>query len=95
MERVEQLVLDHRPLDGVRTFLVEITDVLAFEFLHRSPLHLDHRVVNVAHVVFNLHAAFEDLARLVSLRNFIKECIENESTVLITVSYREELSEVA
>ena len=94
-ECVEQLVLDHRPLDGVGTLLVEITDVLAFEFLHGSPFHLDHGIVNVTHVVLNLHASFEYLAGLVCLRNFVEEGVEHEPAVLVAVGNGEELCQVA
>ena len=64
---VEQLILDHRPLDRVGTFLIEIADVLAFQFLHWSPFHLDHGIINVTHVVLDLHAALEYFTGLISL----------------------------
>ena len=66
-EGVEQLILNHRPLDRVRAFLVEITDVLAFQLLHWSPFHLDHSIINVAHVVLDLHTTLEDFTSLISL----------------------------
>ena len=66
-EGIEQLILNHRPLDRVRAFLVEITDVLTLDFFHWTPFHLNHSVVNVTIVVLNLHTALEDLTRLVSL----------------------------
>ena len=66
-ESVEQLILYHSPLDRVRTLLVEIPDVLAFELFHRPPLHFDHSIVYIAHVVFDFHTTLEDLSGLVSL----------------------------
>ena len=93
-EGIEQLVLYHSPLDRVRTLLVEITNVLSLEFFHRTPLHLDHSVIYIPHVILNLHISLEDFTCLVSLWNLIEEGVEDKSTILISVSYWEELGKV-
>ena len=95
LEEVEQTELNHRPLDRVRTFLVEVSDILALNLLHRAELHLDHGVIYVPHLVLELHATLVDLTWLVALRYLVEEGIEENVTVLHTIANREVFGKVA
>ena len=95
LEKVEQAELNHRPLDRIRTLLVEVSDILALNLLHRAELHLDHGVIHVTHLVLELHATLVDLTWLVALRYLIEEGIEEDIAVLHTIANWEVFGKIA
>ena len=90
-QAVEQLVLNHVPLDRITARSIQITDILALEFLHGTPLHLQHHIVNVAALVLDLHAALIDFSCLPCLADFTEEGIEDNVVILNTIANREEV----
>ena len=76
-QSIDNTIFNQRPLDRIRAFFIEVTNIHSFQLLHWSKLHFDHCIINMPHFVFKLHAAFPNFTFLPSLRYFIKESIEN------------------
>ena len=94
LQRIQYTELNHRPFDRIGTFFIEVSNVFTFQVLHRTELHLDHCIVNMAHLVFKFHVTLEDFSLLISLRNFSEECIEHKVMILNSIANREVLSQV-